>query len=404
LLKGLAGNADEAGGGPDGLLSFDELAAFVRNRVSGEPDVDQDPQAGQIGEGQFVFRLADEDMEDKARQLADEERKLKKKIARIQREQTEEKRRKDAAERLRQQQKRIAALNRQAEEAERRLRKERERGKVAVGPGTLQQIGSGLDTMVLVPAGWFIMGSESGVVNYEELPAIFSVDDEKPQRRVYLDAFYIDKYPVTNDRFWSSGRAEFDAGVGQGHPITFHSVPRKAIGTWGLGVADIEDQGSQFNGAHQPVVGVTWYHARDYCKSVGKRLPTEAEWEKAARGVDGWKYPWGNQWDGSKVIWDTNSGGKTHPVDRTYNTHRSPFGVVDMSGNVWEWVSDRFGKDYYRTAPARNPKGPPSGVERVVRGGSWYLLNPSHFRAAFRIRGLPGGRSNFLGFRCAKAP
>ena len=189
--------------------------------------------------------------------------------------------------------------------------------------------------MVLVPAGGFIRGStpQQAETVYRESEKKYSwfkkefFDAEDPQRRIHLDAFYIDKYPVTNGRFRRFGRPE-------------------------------KDYGSEFNGAGQPVVGVTWTQASDYCRSAGKRLPTEAEWEKSARGVDGRKYPWGNQWDGSKVIWYKNRGGKTHPVDRTYNTHRSPYGVVDMAGNTWEWVADWYGKNYYANAPDRNPKGP----------------------------------------------
>jgi formylglycine-generating enzyme required for sulfatase activity len=221
-------------------------------------------------------------------------------------------------------------------------------------------IGAGLDTMVLVPAGEFIMGSNQD-------------SDEMPQRRVYLDAFYIDKYPVTNSRFRRFGEPA-------------------------------ENQGSQFNGDRQSVVGVMWYQARDYCKSVEKRLPTEAEWEKATRGVDGRKYPWGTRWDGSKVIWRENSGIKTHRVDRTYNTHRSPFGAVDMVGNTWEWVQDWYGTEYYRNAPNRNPKGPASGSGRVLRGGSWLIVADSRFfRAAYRFWFDPGTRSYDFSFRCAKA-
>ena len=232
--------------------------------------------------------------------------------------------------------------------------------RVAVGQGAPKQIGAGLDTMVLVPAGWFIMGSDSGY------------DDEKPRRRVYLDGFFIDKYPVTNVRFQRFGRPE-------------------------------KDYGSKFNGDRQPVVGVTWFQVREYCASAGKRLPTEAEWEKAARGVDGRKYPWGNAWPGLKVIWDKNSGKRTHPVDRDYNTHRSPYGAVDMSGNVWEWVQDRHRVDYYGSAPDRNPKGPPSGRGRVLRGGSWYTGGTKAFRAANRIWYAPDFRTSSVSFRCAKA-
>ena len=129
--------------------------------------------------------------------------------------------------------------------------RESDRPRVAVGLGIPHRIGSGLETMILVPAGSFIRGSNDGP------------SDERPRRRVYLDAFYMDKYPVTNARFRRFGK------------------PKR-------------DYGSKFNGARQPVVGVTWFQARDYCKSVGKHLPTEAQWEKAARGVDGRKYPWGN--------------------------------------------------------------------------------------------------------------
>ena len=239
---------------------------------------------------------------------------------------------------------------------------------VLIAPSLFAQtktVGADLDTMVLVPAGWFIMGSNDGD------------DDMKPQRRVYLDAFYIDKYPVTNSRFRSFEKP-------------------------------IKDYGVKFKEVRQPVVGVTWFQARDYCKSVGKRLPTEAEWEKAARGADGRRYPWGNQWDGSKGIWWENSGEKPHPVDRTHNTHRSPFGAVDMSGNVWEWVVDWFKRDYYRNAPNRKPQGPATGLGRVVRGGSWYGSLPTAFHTAFRGWLQPVNWQkdwyNDVGFRCAKAP
>ena len=210
--------------------------------------------------------------------------------------------------------------------------------------------------MVLVPAGWFIMGSDEGD------------EDQKPRRRVYLDAFYIDKYPVTNAQF--------------GEPE--------------------EDYGPRHSGKKSPAVGVSWYLARDYCRSFEKRLPTEAEWEKAARGVDGRTYPWGDRWNGSKLIWRVSSRRRTHPVDRAYATHKSPFGAVDMVGHVWEWVADRYGGDYYRRAPVRNPKGPATGSARVLRGGGWMLRARKFFRAHHRTAVFPTRRANDAGFRCAK--
>ncbi len=212
--------------------------------------------------------------------------------------------------------------------------------------------------MVLVPAGEFIMGS--------------GYRDAKPRRRVYLDGYYIDKYEVTNARFRAAGMR-----------------PKK-------------DYSSKFNGPRQPVVGVTWFQARDYCQKVGKRLPTEAEWEKAARGTDERKYPWGNSWDPDKVIWGDNSGDKTHPVDRSYNTHESPYGAVDMAGNALEWVQDWYGKNYYRNAPKKNPRGPGSGIWRVMRGDSWDASSYA-FKAADRGWSIPGARHSYDGFRCAKA-
>ncbi len=213
--------------------------------------------------------------------------------------------------------------------------------------------------LVLVPAGEFIMGSDEG-------------PDEKPQRRVYLDGFYIDKYPITNVRFRASGMS-----------------PKR-------------DYGPKFNGTSQPVVGVTWHQAREYCQKEGRRLPTEAEWENAARGTDGRKYPWGNSWDASKLIWDENGKGRTHPVDRSYNTNKSPYGAVDMTGNVWEWIQDWFRENYYRNAPARNPKGPGSGDGRLLRGGSWRNSYTWYFRPAYRFGYAPVENSDIWGFRCAK--
>ena len=216
--------------------------------------------------------------------------------------------------------------------------------------------------MVHVPAGWFIMGSEKGD------------EDEKPRRRVYLDGFYIDKYPVTNERYRAAG---------------LHSTCENRRG---------------FDRDTQPVVCVSWRQAKAYCEKTGKRLPAEAEWEKAARGADGRIYPWGDRWEPSKVIWRDNSDEKTHPVDRSYSTHASPFGAVDMAGNVWEWVQDWYGEDYYRKAPEKNPRGPDAGSSRVLRGGSKSSLSED-FRAAHRSWDNPNFKYAWdldRGFRCAK--
>ena len=287
--------------------------------------------------------------------------------------------------------------------------------RFALGAGAPHEIGAGLDVMVLVPAGKFIRGSTpqqaeaAYLESKEKWPGVHKewFDREVPQRRIHLDAFYIDKHPVTNtrlSRFVEATSHRTDAEKGGGGWV--YNRPKKkwekkSDASW---KAPTGGDSSYRNRLRHPVVQVSWKDAWSYCIWAGKRLPTEAEWEKAARGLDGRKYPWGNQWDGSKIIWSKNSGGKTHPVDRAYNTHRSPYGAVDMSGNVWELVGDWYAKDYYQNTPSRNPKGPASGSRRVVRGGSWGNYNPAYFRTANRLRIQPVNRFIGLGFRCAKAP
>ncbi|MDP3768234.1 MAG: formylglycine-generating enzyme family protein, partial [Dehalococcoidia bacterium] len=215
--------------------------------------------------------------------------------------------------------------------------------------------------MVLVPAGEFWMGSKD-------------YDREKPRHRVHLDAFSIDKYEVTNALY---GR--FIQATGRAAPSYWND--------------------SKWNGSSQPVVGVTWHDADAYCKWAGKRLPSEAEWEKAARGTDGRKYPWGDQWDVSKANAD-NELGKTAAVG-SYPGGASPYGAQDMAGNVWEWVADWYDKDYYKQSPERNPRGPDSGQYRVLRGGSWHDA-PYYLRTADRSSSAPDFRNYDLGFRCAR--
>ena len=194
--------------------------------------------------------------------------------------------------------------------------------------------------MVLIPAGDFVMGDTFGEGSSDELPL----------HTVTVRAFYMGETEVTKTQWdtvhgWAvtNGYAFENAGLGKAgnHPV--HTVNWNDCVKWANARSEMEGLSPCY--LAETTTG-TVYWAGDLAPTVdryasGYRLPTEAEWEKSARGVDGRKYPWGNDWaDGSKVIWGKNSGGKTHPVDRTYNTHRSPYGAVDMLGNVWEWVAD----------------------------------------------------------------
>jgi iron(II)-dependent oxidoreductase len=242
------------------------------------------------------------------------------------------------------------------------------------------------DEMVQVPAGWFLMGSSKQADRNAYAP-------ELPQRRVYLDAFEIDKYEVTALQYL-----------------------RFVLATNRPPLVDWRYDGGNFQEsmAHHPVMHVSWYDADAYCRWAGKRLPTEAEWEKASRGEDGRIYPWGNQPAG---LSRANFGrtGLSGPVrDRPerlllyppiisadkYENAVSPYGVHQMAGNVAEWVADWYDANYYRVAPDRNPQGPAQGTQKAFRGGGWIDSTPS-VRAAQRNGTDPNTKMNWLGFRCA---
>jgi serine/threonine-protein kinase len=217
--------------------------------------------------------------------------------------------------------------------------------------------------MVFIPAGEFTMGSNDGGEN------------EKPQHRVTLDGYWIYKYPVTVAQY-----RQFCQATGRREP----PPPR-----WGW-----KDD--------HPIVNVSWNDAVAYCQWAGVRLPTEAEWEKAARGTDGRKYPWGDEWDAGKCN-NYETGPKQTTAVGSYPQGVSPFGVHDMAGNVWEWCADWYDRNYYRSAPSKNPKGPSSGKYRVLRGGSWDN-HDYNARCALRDDIAPAGVNDYYGFRCARTP
>ena len=253
--------------------------------------------------------------------------------------------------------------------------------------------------MVLIPAGEFLMGSPEGE----------GEADEHPQHKVYLDAYYIDKYEVTNQQFakflneWGKDTDE------NGQKMIYENE-------WG-----IKKVAADFSKTRQllgwepakgyetyPVINVTWYGGNQYAKWAGKRLPTEAEWEKACRGPQEssgatfrrtTKYCYGNEENKlNEYAWySANSGSKTHPVGaKEPNT----WGVYDMHGNVWEWCSDWYDENYYKNAFYKNPQGPDKGGYRVIRGGSWDI-GAVYCRSVNRGGNNPDNGWYNNGFRCA---
>lgn len=246
-------------------------------------------------------------------------------------------------------------------------------------------------TLMYVPAGEFTMGSDDGA------------SDEKPVHTVYLDAFWIDQTEVTNDMFSyfinATGYktdAEIEPDI---IPMGGNRSMDSTRADWqhptGLG-SDILGKG------RYPVLHVSWNDAMAYCKWTGRRLPTEAEWEKAARGTDGRIYPWGNESSNTDLLNYNSNVGTTTEVG-TYPAGKSAFGVYDMAGNVWEWVNDWYQSDYYSTLrdDASNPQGPSMGKTRVLRGGSWFSGRVD-VRSSNRRDYTPGGFFYYgYGFRCA---
>ena len=283
------------------------------------------------------------------------------------------------------------------------------------------------DETVLIPAGDFVMGSDevdsSGKSKeYGFIKPLY--EDEHPQRKEHLDAYLIDKFEVTNEKYkdfvidrnyWMPEQWKQN-GYLLTHEIlsiaNLETLKRLAGETFRLDMdirmmtkAQLLDEIDKQNKALDalPITGVSWHDADNYCRWRGKRLPSEAEWEKAARGPEGFEYPWGHEWVEGK----SNAGGDSAwehgvaPVG-SYVNGRSPYGLYDMAGNVMEWVSD-----WYRPYPGNKFSSKDYGEKyKVVRGGGWggvghYAI--SHFsRAAYRFYVKPDSNFNDLGFRCAK--
>lgn len=222
------------------------------------------------------------------------------------------------------------------------------------------------EAMVAVPGGPFVRGSAND--DEDARP------EEQPQQKIELGAFYIDRNPVTVADY----KAYLDATGQSPSP------------EW-------EEFNDVQNAPEQPVVYVNWKDAKDYARWAGKRLPTEAEWEKAARGADGRTYPWGDEPPTEeRAHFDAD---QPDPVGAR-KAGASPWGVHDMAGNVFEWVLDWYDADYYAKAPERDPTGPESGAKKVIRGGS-FAHGPFALRCATRGRYKPGARRANHGFRCA---
>ncbi len=256
-------------------------------------------------------------------------------------------------------------------------------------------VNDGYGDYVLVPAGAFRMGDTFGDGEARERPA----------HTVELDAFYIGKYEMTNGewkkfrddpgyddpKFWPGGRV----------------VPKDQIPYW----TDARNHGGGTPDTDRyPLLGVNWDSAVAYCNWLSAktgqkyRLPTEAEWEKAARGTDGRRYPWGNTIDHSFANYVGTAAFDTGTQVGRYESGKSPYGVYDMAGNVMEWCSDWYSRDYYAVSPRKNPQGPKTGAYRVTRGGTFFM-EAFDQRVYARSAAWPSFQSHrMVGFRAVRVP
>jgi formylglycine-generating enzyme required for sulfatase activity len=230
-------------------------------------------------------------------------------------------------------------------------------------------VGDDERTMVLIPEGFFHMGSDNGD------------PDEAPQHPVFVSSFYIDQYEVTNASY-----AQFLKASRNSKPF----------------VPVFDDDPAKLLNPEQIAVGMAWDRAAAYCLWAGKRLSTEAEWEKAARGETARTWPWGDEFGVRNAnIKGEQDGHQYTTLPGQFESGRSPYGIYDMAGNGAEWVADWYDEKAYAAAPIQNPTGPETGKHRVVRGGSW-AETAVNVRTAKRFAARQGRADSIIGFRCAK--
>jgi formylglycine-generating enzyme required for sulfatase activity len=225
--------------------------------------------------------------------------------------------------------------------------------------------------MEYVPEGIFIMGTNSANSGGQLV------------HNVFLDAFWIDKTDITNAMYSLCVKA----GACQAPSQSNSSTRTSYFGNL------------QYD--NYPVIWVNWEDASSYCQWAGARLPTEAQWEKAMRGTDGRPYPWGTSNPNKSLLNYDQNNGDTTTVD-SYPSGASPYGALDMAGNVWDWVNDWYGANYFATSPSANPQGPSGGTFRVLRGGAWNNYAISFINSSLRDWQNSGYASNSVGFRCAR--
>ncbi|ULA65233.1 MAG: FGE-sulfatase domain-containing protein [Nitrospira sp.] len=244
--------------------------------------------------------------------------------------------------------------------------------------------------MQTVAEGAFLMGTARAGQGLFSLDLQYD-DTEQPQRRVWLNAYDIDRDEVGLGKYllWLTQQqrpVSEDLRKLIDHAATIHALPPETLARW-------------------PALYVSWADATDFCRAHGKRLPTEAEWEKAARGEQANLFPWGSQPPAPSLAmfgqYHVHEMPIVAPVDKG-EAGRSPYGLHHMAGNAAEWVEDWFGIDYYMTMPDRNPQGPASGRYKVVRGGSWKSA-PALLRTATRSGAPPSQQTATIGFRCAQS-